>query len=331
MQSMESQKNKQALTWLFSGFDASFTSNSNTLTRYFEDEFINNIQIKQPHRFRVIFDESAFDGISQWFEGLEQDCSIAVLMRHNNLKGLEIASSTRLTDFIEQFPKDINAELLEVTQALPSFFKPGLLVMDMDSTAIQIECIDELAAMAGVGEAVSEVTERAMQGELDFEESLRLRVSKLAGASEDIITTLCENLPLMPGLESLVAELKPNDWKLVLASGGFTPFVGHLKDLLKLDAAYANELVIEDGKLTGEVTGEVVDAQYKADVIDKSSAAWQIAIGQRMAIGDGANDIPMVNAADFGVAFHAKPKLLAAADASIQKLDLRCLVFYLQG
>ncbi|MCL1066599.1 phosphoserine phosphatase SerB [Shewanella olleyana] len=328
---MESQKNKQALTWLFSGFDASFTSGSNTLTRYFEDEFINNIQVKQPHRFRVIFDESAFDSISQWFEGLEQDCSIAVLMRHNDLKGMEIASSTRLGDFIELFPKDIDAELLEVTQALPSFFKPGLLVMDMDSTAIQIECIDELAAMAGVGEAVSEVTERAMQGELDFEESLRLRVSKLAGANEDIIDSLCEKLPLMPGLESLVAELKPNDWKLVLASGGFTPFVGHLKDLLKLDAAYANELVIDDGKLTGEVTGEVVDAQYKADVIDKSSAAWQIAIGQRMAIGDGANDIPMVKAADFGIAFHAKPKLLAAADASIQKLDLRCLVFYLQG
>ncbi|PMG78788.1 phosphoserine phosphatase SerB [Shewanella sp. 10N.286.51.B7] len=328
---MESQKNIQALTWLFSGFDASFTHSDITLTRYFEDEFINNIQIKQPHRFRVIFDESAFDGISQWFEGLEQDCSIAVLMRHNSLKGVEIASSSRLTQLIEQFPADINAEILEVTQALPSFFKPGLLVMDMDSTAIQIECIDELAAMAGVGDAVSEVTERAMQGELDFEESLRLRVGKLAGASEEIITTLCQNLPLMPGLESLVAELKPNDWKLVLASGGFTPFVGHLKDLLKLDAAYANELVIEDGKLTGEVTGEVVDAQYKADVIDKSSASWQIAAGQRMAIGDGANDIPMVNAADFGVAFHAKPKLLAAADANIQKLDLRCLVFYLQG
>ncbi|WP_192021393.1 phosphoserine phosphatase SerB [Shewanella sp. WPAGA9] len=328
---MESQKNSNALTWLFSGEDGSFSHGDFSLTRYFEDEFLNNIQVKQPHRFRVIFDEVDFDAVSSWLNHLNQDCSVAVLMRHNELKGFEVASSSRLAQLIECFPIDSNAELFEVTQALPSIFKPGLLVMDMDSTAIQIECIDELAAMAGVGEAVSEVTERAMQGELDFEESLRLRVSKLAGASDSIINQLCQDLPLMPGLESIVAELKPNDWKLVLASGGFTPFVGHLKDLLGLDAAYANELVIEDGKLTGEVTGEVVDAQYKADVIDKSAAKWQIAAGQRVAIGDGANDIPMVKAADYGIAFHAKPKLLAASNASIQRLDLRCLVFHLQG
>lgn len=328
---MESQTNIQPLTWLFSTLDASFTHKHINLTRYFEDEYLNNIEVNHPHRFRVVFEYEAFDAVNTWFENVSQDCSLATLMRHNDLKGFEIASDKPLNEIIKQFPQDSKAELLNITQSLPSLYKPGLLVMDMDSTAIQIECIDELAVMAGVGEAVSEVTERAMQGELDFEESLRLRVSKLAGASEDIIQTLCEQLPLMPGLKSLVAELKPNDWKLVLASGGFTQFVGYLKDLLELDAAYANELVIKDGKLTGDVIGDVVDAQYKADVIDRSCATWQIAAGQRVAIGDGANDIPMVNAADFGIAFHAKPKLLAAADASINNLDLRCLVFYLQA
>ncbi|WP_144210410.1 phosphoserine phosphatase SerB [Shewanella donghaensis] len=328
---MESQNIIQPLTWLFSTLDASLIHKNINLTRHFEDEYSNNIQVKHPHRCRVVFEQTEFELINAWFENIAQDCSLATLMRHNELKGFEIASSAPLDEIINQFPQGIKADILDITQPLASLFKPGLLVMDMDSTAIQIECIDELAAMAGVGEAVSEVTERAMQGELDFEESLRLRVSKLAGASETIITTLCEQLPLMPGLKALVAELKPNDWKLVLASGGFTPFVGYLKDLLGLDAAYANELVIKDGKLTGEVIGEVVDAQYKADVIDKSSASWQIPAGQRVAIGDGANDIPMVKAADFGIAFHAKPKLLAAADASISNLDLRCLVFYLQA
>ncbi|WP_076543046.1 phosphoserine phosphatase SerB [Shewanella sp. UCD-KL21] len=328
---METQVNTQPLTWLFSTFDATYSHNHVTLTRYFEDEYLNNIQVNYPYRLRVVFEAPSFGAINDWLASLTQDCAIAPLVRHNDLQGFELASTSDLGTLMSQFPQQVKAEILNITAPLASLFKPGLLVMDMDSTAIQIECIDELAVMAGVGEAVSEVTERAMQGELDFEESLRLRVSKLAGANESIISTLCEQLPLMPGLKSLVAELKSNEWKLVLASGGFTPFVGYLKDLLDLDAAYANELVIEAGKLTGEVTGDVVDAQYKANVIDKCSATWQIAAGQRLAIGDGANDIPMVNAADFGIAFHAKPKLLAAADASINNLDLRCLVYYLQA
>jgi phosphoserine phosphatase len=203
-------------------------------------------------------------------------------------------------------------------------------VMDMDSTAIEIECIDELAAMAGVGEEVAAVTASAMRGELDFEQSLRLRVSKLAGADAGIIQQLCDTLPLMPGLEAMLAELKTHQWKLVVASGGFTPFVGHLKALLGLDAAFANELVIVDGKLSGEVTGEVVDAQYKAKLISQCAEQWAIASGQRVAIGDGANDIAMIQAADLGLAFHGKPKLIAAADVSIQHVDLRALVFCLQ-
>ncbi|QSX41688.1 phosphoserine phosphatase SerB [Shewanella cyperi] len=259
-----------------------------------------------------------------------QIVSVALLERQSGLLGLELV----LKDAGE-LPGHLAAldglECFLLSSKLPRLGEPGLLVMDMDSTAIKIECIDELAAMAGVGAEVAEVTERAMQGELDFEQSLRARVGKLKGADADIITRLCDNLPLMEGLEAMVAELKSHNWKLVLASGGFTPFVGHLKTLLGLDAAFANELVIEDGKLVGEVTGKVVDAQFKADVVGRMGEEWQIPAGQRVAIGDGANDIPMVNAADLGIAFHAKPKLAAAADAAIRSLDLRVLPFLLRA
>jgi phosphoserine phosphatase len=129
----------------------------------------------------------------------------------------------------------------------------------------------------------------------------------------------------------MIAELKSHGWRTVVASGGFTPFVGHLQQLLGLDAAFANELVISDGKLLGEVRGQVVDAAFKADVVTKCAGQWQIAAGQRLAIGDGANDIPMVQAADFGIAYHAKPKLAAAAAAKINKLGLQALPFLLQG
>ncbi|MBT1443464.1 phosphoserine phosphatase SerB [Shewanella sp. JM162201] len=265
----------------------------------------------------------------------EFSVSVAVLQRHNALFGLEV-----LTDDGNAVASACNAvaaaneaalECFVLTSALARLSVPGLLVMDMDSTAIKIECIDELAAMAGVGEAVAEVTERAMQGELDFEQSLRLRVSKLAGADAAIIDDLCSRLPLMEGLTEMLAELKSHGWRLALASGGFTPFVGHLKAQLGLDAAFANELVIVDGKLTGEVTGTVVDAKYKADVVSRLGAEYGMGDGQCLAIGDGANDIPMVQRADFGIAFHAKPKLAAAAKACINTLDLRVLPFLLRA
>jgi phosphoserine phosphatase len=284
------------------------------------------------HRVRIVYEqEQPEHELAQWIAGLECAVAMARLERCAGLCGLELALGSALT--AGQFAELCAIDGLEVhlpTQVLPRLDMPGLLVMDMDSTAIQIECIDELAAMAGVGEAVAEVTERAMQGELDFEQSLRQRVAQLAGSDAGIIDTLCENLPLMPGLEAMIAELKSHGWRIVLASGGFTPFVGKLKQQLALDAAYANELVICDGKLVGEVTGRVVDANFKAEVIGLSAEQWQIPAGQRLAIGDGANDIPMVMAADFGIAYHGKPKLAAAADAGIKALDLRVLPYLLQ-
>ncbi|BAJ03242.1 phosphoserine phosphatase [Shewanella violacea DSS12] len=261
---------------------------------------------------------------------LQQDLSLAIIERKTGLFCIEICAQESLNQAQVQVISSIpGVEVFPVSDKQAKLNLPGLLVMDMDSTAIEIECIDELAVMAGVGEAVAEVTERAMQGELDFEESLRARVARLEGADEQIIQDLCDRLPLMPGLVESVNELQSYGWKLVVASGGFTPFVGHLKHLLDLDAAYANELVIEQGKLAGTVTGQIVDAQFKADTVLRCAELWNIPVGQRLAIGDGANDIPMIQTADYGIAYHAKPKLEQAADVAICKLNLKVLPFLL--
>jgi len=220
----------------------------------------------------------------------------------------------------------IEAALL--TQA-PKLAVPGLLVMDMDSTTIEIECIDEIAKLAGVGEEVAEVTERAMLGELDFAQSLHQRVATLAESPESILSDVAKNIPLMAGLKPLIVELKKHHWRIAIASGGFTYFADHLKETLNLDAAFANTLEIIDGKLTGKVLGSVVDAQVKADSLAILSKEYQIPANQTVAMGDGANDLVMMAAASFGVAFHAKPIVLAQADSSINEQGLDCLLHWL--
>ncbi|MCO4799184.1 MAG: phosphoserine phosphatase SerB [Colwelliaceae bacterium] len=211
----------------------------------------------------------------------------------------------------------------------PKLKQPGVLVMDMDSTTIEIECIDEIAALAGVGEEVAAVTEQAMQGELDFAQSLHQRVSKLAGSPESILSDVAKNIPLMNGLEKLISELKKHQWKVAIASGGFTYFAEHLKELLNLDSAHANILEIIDGKLTGKVLGDVVDAQAKADCLLSLQKQYQIPFEQTVAMGDGANDLVMMDAAHFGVAFHAKPIVLKQADSAINFSGLDCLIHWL--
>lgn len=211
----------------------------------------------------------------------------------------------------------------------PKLSIPGVLVMDMDSTTIEIECIDEIAALAGVGEQVAEVTELAMQGKLDFAESLHQRVATLANAPETILVDVAKNIPLMAGLEKLIIKLKQHNWRIAIASGGFTYFAEHLKQLLNLDAAHANVLEIIDGKLTGKVLGNVVDAQAKADCLVALQKQYQLLPTQTVAMGDGANDLIMMEAAHFGVAFHAKPIVLKQADSSINVLGLDCLLHWL--
>lgn len=206
---------------------------------------------------------------------------------------------------------------------------PGVLVMDMDSTAIQIECIDEIAKLAGVGEQVAAVTARAMNGELDFAQSLRQRVAALKDAPESILKQVLDAVPLMPGLESLVAFLQQYQWQVVIASGGFTYFTEALKQRLQLTATFANELEIINGKLTGQVLGAVVDAQTKADVVLQIASQYRIPASQTVAIGDGANDLPMLAVAALGVAFHAKPKVQAQAKAAIRQGSLLQLLYLL--
>ncbi|GIU13169.1 MULTISPECIES: phosphoserine phosphatase SerB [unclassified Shewanella] len=333
---MESLSQSTVFAWLSTKGSMSFTAGEQSYSRHIETEYPKGFS-----RYRILFSEQAVLSTRQlqdinaaletWLVSLDTKLSLALIERDCGLTCIEVCTSQPLSpQQIAAIGETTAIEVFELAVDAPQLSQAGLLVMDMDSTAIQIECIDELAEMAGVGPAVAEVTELAMQGELDFEQSLRARVGKLKGADAAIIDTLCAKLPLMPGLKEMIAELQSHGWRTVVASGGFTPFVNHLKQLLALDAAFANKLDIKDGKLLGSVSGQVVDAQYKADTVLNCAKQWQIPVGQRVAIGDGANDIPMINTADFGIAYHAKPKLAQAADVSINRLNLKVLPYLFQ-
>ena len=232
-------------------------------------------------------------------------------------------------DFIK-FAHDLEVDIAKL-DFCPKLSQAGLLVMDMDSTAIQIECIDEIAKLAGVGELVSTITESAMRGELDFEQSLRRRVGTLKGAPESILQKVRENLPLMSGLVETIQTLQKYGWKTAIASGGFTYFADYLKDLLQLDFAASNQFDIEDGKLTGLVKGDVVDAQYKAKTLQRLLEEYGINSQHSIAIGDGANDLAMMNVAGLGIAFHAKPKVQQQAQIVINFADLTALLCLLSA
>jgi len=200
----------------------------------------------------------------------------------------------------------------------PSLFRPGLLFMDMDSTLIQCECIDEIAAFPGIKPQIAAITERAMRGELDFAASLTERVQLLAGLDADVLDQVYHQcIELTDGAEQLIAVLKQHDWKVGVVSGGFTYFTDKLKTRLDLDFTLSNVLDIQDGKLTGSIIGNIVDADTKKNALLSQAAAWSIPVKQTVAVGDGANDLPMILAAGLGIAFHAKPKVAAQAACSI--------------
>lgn len=231
---------------------------------------------------------------------------------------------------LENVAKRFSVELCLVDKT-PSLAKPGLLLMDMDSTVITVECIDEIAARAGVGKQVSAVTTQAMQGKLDFAQSLRTRVAYLVDADETILQQVRDALPLMPGVVNLVMILKSYDWKIAIASGGFSYFADYLQDRLNLDAAVANDLGIQDKKLTGKVQGVIVDAGVKAQTLKSLAEQWSIPSSQTIAMGDGANDLVMMNAAALGVACHAKPIVRQQADIAIRRSDLDTLLWVLKA
>ncbi len=214
---------------------------------------------------------------------------------------------------------------------VPDLSSAGLVVFDMDSTAIEIECIDEIAKLAGVGDEVAEVTERAMQGELDFEQSLRQRVAKLQGADESILEQVRAELPFMQDFEALIATFKALGWKTAIASGGFDYFSDYIKEKVGLDFARSNKLEIIDGKLTGKVLGDVVNAQVKSDILVELADDYDIEQHNTVAVGDGANDLVMMSAAGLGIAYHAKPKVEAQAQAAIRYSGLGGVLCILSG
>ncbi len=202
-----------------------------------------------------------------------------------------------------------------------------LVVFDMDSTLIQIEVIDELARRAGVGEEVAAITAAAMRGELDFKESLRRRVALLKGLDESVLQEVAENLPLMEGAERVTCTLKRLGYKIGILSGGFDYFGKKLQERLGFDYVYANRLEIVDGKLTGRVVGEIIDGPKKAELLQQIAQRENLSLEQTIAVGDGANDLPMLSVAGLGVAFHAKPIVREKAQRSISNLGLDGLLF----
>ncbi|KXS38671.1 phosphoserine phosphatase SerB [Modicisalibacter tunisiensis] len=205
-----------------------------------------------------------------------------------------------------------------------------LICFDMDSTLIQTEVIDELARRHGVGDEVAAVTERAMRGELDFQQSFRERMAKLKGLDESVLAEIAENLPLMDGLERLMAHLKRLGYRTVILSGGFTYFARHLQKRLGFDEIHANELVIENGKVTGEVREPIVDADRKAALLAEIAEREGLRLEQTIAVGDGANDLKMLATAGLGIAFRAKPLVRQRARQSISTLGIDA-VLYLIG
>lgn len=205
-----------------------------------------------------------------------------------------------------------------------------LVCFDMDSTLIEAEVIDELAKAAGVGDQVVAITESAMRGELDFTESFAKRLALLEGLDESVLESIAESLPLTEGVEKLISTLRRYGFKTAILSGGFNYFGNYLKDKLGFDYVYANELEIEDGKVTGNVVGTVVDGQRKAELLQEIAKSEGIELEQVIAVGDGANDLPMLSKAGLGIAFRAKPIVKQEADHAISTLGLDGIL-YLMG
>ncbi|MCG5051904.1 MAG: phosphoserine phosphatase SerB [Myxococcales bacterium] len=236
---------------------------------------------------------------------------------HENLKRVLLAVATR--------------SAFDVSLQRESLYRRSkrLVVMDMDSTLIQIEVIDELARRYDVGERVARITEQAMRGEMDYDESLRQRVSLLAGMDARILEQICAELPLTEGAEILVRVLKRLGYRIAVLSGGFSQAAEALKRRLGLDYAFSNQLEIADGRLTGRVTGPIVNAQRKAELLELIAQLEGVLLDQTIAVGDGANDALMLEKAGLGIAFHAKPTLRERADTAISAGGLDSVLYLL--
>lgn len=205
-----------------------------------------------------------------------------------------------------------------------------LICFDMDSTLIQTECIDELAKRAGVGDKVSEITARAMRGEIDFKESFKERVALLKGLDASVMKDIAEHMPVTEGTDRLMSVLKTCGYKIAILSGGFTYFGEYLQKKFGVDYVYANELEIdENGKLTGNYLGDIVDGHRKAELLKLIAQVEKVNLAQTIAVGDGVNDLPMISEAGLGIAFHAKPRVVANAQQSINTMGIDGILYFL--
>lgn len=236
--------------------------------------------------------------------------------------------------------ESMQAELMKLAQELGIDFSfqrddmyrrmRRLICFDMDSTLIQTECIDELAERAGVGAQVRAITERAMRGEIDFRQSFTERVALLKGLDAGVMQDIAEHMPITEGVDRLMAVLKTSGYKIAILSGGFTYFGEYLRKKYGIDYVYANELEIdEEGRLTGRYIGEVVDGHRKAELLRLIAQVEKINLAQTIAVGDGANDLPMISEAGLGIAFHAKPRVVANAQQSINSMGLDGVLYFL--
>lgn len=240
--------------------------------------------------------------------------------------GMQEARAGRLRSALMLLAQELR---LDIAFQRESVFRRNrrLFAFDMDSTLIAGEVIDELAKLAGVGEQVSKITAAAMRGELDFQQSFRARVGLLRGLPVERAHSLIDSIPLVEGAERLIATLRRLGYKTAILSGGFNFFARHLQARLGIDYVFSNVLDVADGVVTGEVKAQIVDAQRKAELLRQIAATENLSLGQVVAVGDGANDLPMLNIAGMGIAFHAKPVVRERADNSLSYLGLDSLLY----
>ncbi len=250
-------------------------------------------------------------------------CNNEVLMAKTNTYNAEL--NQELKKYAEP-----HVDIVHVAR-LPTLDKVGVIILDMDSTCIQIECIDEIARAYGVGQQIAEITSQAMHGLLDFKQSLRKRVSLLKDAPVTILEDLRNRLPIMPGFPELVRLLQQHNWYVAIASGGFMPFVNKLKEDFNLTLVRANTFEIDGDHLTGGLVGEIVDSSVKVATLHELIAQYHLDPLQSIAIGDGANDLPMINEAGIGFAIHAKPIVREKAPATINNFGLDAAACIMEG
>ena len=240
----------------------------------------------------------------------------------------KIDNKAEFTEKFMQISKDLN---VDIAFQEDNIYRRNrrLVCFDMDSTLIQTEVIDELAELAGVGVEVRAITESAMQGEIDFNESFKKRMKLLKGLKEEVLQDVAKNLPITKGARRLIDTLKKYGFKTAILSGGFTYFGKYLQKELGIDYVYANELEIIDGELTGHYLGDIVDGNKKAEYLKEIANKEGLNISQTIAIGDGANDLAMLNLAGLGIAFHAKPKVKDNAQSAISSIGLDGVLYLL--